>query len=189
MSFFECVAVLFSVMGVILTIRRNLWCWIINFIAYVMYAILFFEFKLYAETLLQLFFMLMTIFGFWRWKQNLVIEKLLTIHSLAWQKMISQIVIAMSLGAIFGWALKQWTDASLPLLDSQLAALSLLATYWTSRRYRVTWILWIIVNICYVGMFYYKVLYLTAFLYFLFIGLAVWGWTQWNTVKISNQKL
>ena len=42
-------------------------------------------------------------------------------------------IIATVGGLLFGLILKNFTDAAVPMLDSQLAAFSLLATYWTSR--------------------------------------------------------
>ncbi|MEG0198810.1 MAG: nicotinamide mononucleotide transporter, partial [Acinetobacter sp.] len=57
MSPLEIFAVIISIIGVALTIKRNMWCWLFNFVAFVLYAYLFFEFKLYGETILQFFFM------------------------------------------------------------------------------------------------------------------------------------
>ncbi|MFX5896073.1 nicotinamide mononucleotide transporter family protein, partial [Acinetobacter baumannii] len=64
---------------------------------------------------------------------------------------IFQMVIAAVGGLLFGLILKNFTDAAVPMLDSQLAAFSLLATYWTSRKHIATWILWVFVDIIYVG--------------------------------------
>jgi len=43
--------------------------------------------------------------------------------------------------------------------------------------------LWVVVDIVYVGMFIYKALFLTAVLYAAFVGLAAFGWWQWERVK------
>ena len=61
----EIFAVLMSVMGVAFTIQRNILCWGFNIVACALYAYLFFEFKLYGETLLQgiFIFMVCTIGG------------------------------------------------------------------------------------------------------------------------------
>ena len=87
------------------------------------------------------------------------------------------------MGLVFGLILKYFTDAAVPILDAQLAAFSLLATYWTSRKYIATWLLWIFLDIVYVGMFIYKDLFLTAGLYTAFVGLAIFGWWQWQQVQ------
>jgi len=72
------------------------------------------------------------------------------------------------------------------MLDAQLAAFSLLATYWTSRKHIATWPLWVVVDIIYVGMFIYKDLYLTAGLYAAFVLMAVYGWYQWVKSNINS---
>ncbi len=49
MSVLEIIAVLISVLGVTLTIKRHIACWVVNFIACLLYAYLFFEYQLYGE--------------------------------------------------------------------------------------------------------------------------------------------
>lgn len=64
MSPLEIFAVLISLIGVGLTVIRNMWCWLFNFFAFVLYAYLFYEFKLYGETILQFFFMVVNFMAF-----------------------------------------------------------------------------------------------------------------------------
>ena len=70
MSPLEIISVIISVIGVTLTIKRNMWCWLFNFLAYCLYAWLFYEFKLYGETILQCFFMVMNFYGFYHWMKG-----------------------------------------------------------------------------------------------------------------------
>ena len=183
MSPLEIFAVIISIIGVTLTIKRNMWCWVFNFFAFVLYAYLFFEFKLYGETILQLFFMVVNFYGFYHWLKGKQQDHEIRIEPIAVQTVILQLIIAAVGGGVFGLSLHYFTDAALPMLDSQLAAFSLLATYWTSRKHIATWVLWIVVDIVYVGMFIYKDLFLTAGLYAAFVGLAAFGWWQWEQVK------
>ncbi|MFW2098393.1 nicotinamide riboside transporter PnuC [Acinetobacter sp. ULE_I057] len=183
MSPLEIFAVIISIIGVTLTIKRNMWCWVFNFFAFVLYAYLFFEFKLYGETILQLFFMVVNFYGFYHWLKGKQQVHEIRIEPIAVQTVILQMIIAAVGGGVFGLSLHYFTDAALPILDSQLAAFSLLATYWTSRKHIATWVLWVFVDIVYVGMFMYKELFLTAALYAAFVGLAAFGWWQWEQVK------
>ncbi len=183
MSPLEIFAVIISIIGVTLTIKRNMWCWVFNFFAFVLYAYLFFEFKLYGETILQVFFMVVNFYGFYHWLKGKQQDHEIRIEPIAVQTVILQMIIAAAGGVIFGLSLHYFTDAALPMLDSQLAAFSLLATYWTSRKHIATWVLWVFVDIVYVWMFMYKELFLTAALYAAFVGLAGFGWWQWEQVK------
>ena len=183
MSPLEIIAVIISVIGVTLTVKRNMWCWWFNFAAFVLYAYLFYEFKLYGETILQFFFIVVNFYGFYHWFKGKQQDHEIRIESIAQKTVIFQMLLAALGGLIFGLTLKHFTDAAVPMLDSQLAAFSLLATYWTSRKHIATWVLWIVVDIVYVGMFIYKDLFLTAGLYAAFVGLAAFGWWQWEQVK------
>ena len=183
MSVLEIIAVLISVLGVTLTIKRHIACWVVNFIACLLYAYLFFEYQLYGETVLQTLFMGMAIYGFYQWKTTQQDTQAIVIQTLSQNKMLQQLILSMGLGLIFGLSLMQWTQASVPLLDAQLAALRLLATYWTSRKYLATWLLWIVVDLLYVGMFIYKALFLTAALYVGFVVLAYLGWREWSKIR------
>ncbi|MCY1160544.1 Nicotinamide riboside transporter PnuC [compost metagenome] len=183
MSPLEIIAVIISVIGVTLTVKRNMWCWWFNFAAFVLYAYLFYEFKLYGETILQFFFIVVNFYGFYHWFKGKQQDHEIRIEPIAKKTVIFQMLLAALGGLIFGLTLKHFTDAAVPMLDSQLAAFSLLATYWTSRKHIATWVLWIVVDIVYVGMFIYKDLFLTAGLYAAFVGLAAFGWWQWEQVK------
>ena len=183
MSPLEVFAVLISVIGVVLTIRRNMLCWGFNLLAYALYAYLFYEYKLYGETILQFFFVGLAIYGFYHWRKGRQEDHQIRIEPISIQKVIVQIIWTSICGFAFGMLLHTFTDAALPLLDSQLAAFSLLATYWTSRKHIATWVLWVFVDIVYVGMFIYKDLFLTAGLYAAFVVLAIWGWRQWLAIR------
>ncbi|MDV2467630.1 nicotinamide riboside transporter PnuC [Acinetobacter chinensis] len=183
MSALEIFSVIISLIGVSLTVMRNMWCWLFNFIAFVLYAWLFYEYKLYGETILQFFFIVVNFYGFYHWLKGKQQDHEIRIEPIAGKTVLIQMIMAAVGGAIFGLSLHHFTDAALPMLDSQLAAFSLLATYWTSRKHIATWVLWVFVDIVYVGMFLYKDLYLTAALYAAFVGLAAFGWYQWEQVK------
>ncbi|MBP6114861.1 MAG: nicotinamide mononucleotide transporter [Acinetobacter sp.] len=187
MSVIEIIAVIISIIGVTLTIKRQMWCWFFNFIAFVLYAYIFYEYKLYGETILQFIFIVLNLYGFYHWRKGKVEEHTIRIEKSHAPTLVMQMVLASIAGLLFGLGLHYFTDASLPILDAQLAAFSLLATYWTTQKYIATWVLWVIVDIVYVGMFLYKSLYLTAGLYAVFIGLAILGWKQWNAVKKQQQ--
>jgi nicotinamide mononucleotide transporter len=187
MSGLEIFAVIISVIGVALTIKRNMWCWWFNFLAFVLYAYLFYTFKLYGETILQFFFMVVNFYGFYHWLKGKQQDHDIRIEPIKISTVIWQILLAALAGLAFGLSLKFWTDAAVPMLDAQLAAFSLLATYWTSRKHIATWVLWVFVDIVYVGMFIYKDLFLTAGLYAAFVGLAAFGWWQWIQVQKKQQ--
>jgi len=78
-----------------------------------------------------------------------------------------------------------YTDASAPWLDASLTAFSLVAQVWMAQKRLENWLLWIILDVIFVGLFIHKELYLTAGLYALFTLLAVHGWRQWQRQPVA----
>jgi nicotinamide mononucleotide transporter len=80
----------------------------------------------------------------------------------------------------FGYYLRHYTDASLPYWDSFTTGGSLVAQYLLMRKRLENWLLWILVDIIYVPILWYKQLYPTSGLYALYLALAVYGYIEWR---------
>jgi nicotinamide mononucleotide transporter len=65
-------------------------------------------------------------------------------------------------------------------MDSFLSSTSLVAQWMMTKKLLENWLVWITVDVLYVGMFIFKGLYLTAGLYAVFLGLAVKGYVDWR---------
>ncbi|MBF7682895.1 nicotinamide mononucleotide transporter [Acinetobacter sp. B5B] len=188
MSYLEIFAVIVSLIAVSLTILRHTWCWYFNIAASVLYGDLFFQYRLYGEVMLQVIFVLMSVYGLMVWFKTKKVDHDIIVHDLAPKPLLLHMVYAAIFGIVFGWTLHQFTNAALPILDAQLASFSLLATYWTSKKYIATWPLWIVVDLIYVAMFIYKDLLLTAGLYGAFVLMAGYGWYIWQHAKTRQQQ-
>jgi nicotinamide mononucleotide transporter len=78
------------------------------------------------------------------------------------------------------------TDAALPLADSALTAGSLVAQYMMTRKYVECWLVWLLADVAYVGVFIHQALWPTVALYLVFCALAVMGWREWR-VSLRRQ--
>ena len=117
MSSLEIFAVIISLVGVTLTIKRNMWCWWFNFAAFLLYAYLFYTYKLYGETILQFFFVVVNFYGFYHWLKGKQQDHEIRIEPITARQVILQMLLAAVVGAAFGLSLKYLTDAAVPLLD------------------------------------------------------------------------
>jgi nicotinamide mononucleotide transporter len=81
---------------------------------------------------------------------------------------------------VIGALLSRYTNAALPWLDSATTTTSLIAQWMMARKILENWIVWVAVDVVYIGMFLYKSLFLTALLYAAFLVLAVTGYFQWK---------
>ena len=173
-----------TLIGIWLTTRRSLWCWPITLIADVLYLVVFYRAALLSDALLQVFFVVFTLYGWWNWARGVRAEGEVRIQKLA----PSSAAIAILLGAIgtvvLGIAAKH-LHAALPWLDASLASYSLVASWWQARKHITNWWLWIAVDTVYIGEYVYKNLWPTALLYALLVALAALGLRDWKRAITS----
>jgi nicotinamide mononucleotide transporter len=74
---------------------------------------------------------------------------------------------------------------ALPYLDAALTTASLAAQWMMTRKLLENWMLWIVLDIAYVGMFIFKGLYLTAANYAVYLVLAVLGHIAWKRSLVA----
>lgn len=186
MSNLEIIAVIVNVIGVWLTIRRNVLCWPAGILGVLLYAVIFYQYKLYSDALLQIFFLYLQVYGWLRWRQSTIDgHQRIVPESLPVREARIGILAGVAGGIILGALMAYFTDATMPWVDSQLTSFSLVASVWSARKYVANWILWIILDALYVVMYQYKSLSLTAWLYAGFVLLAAIGWYQWSVIRRS----
>lgn len=175
----EWAAFLLSLVYVVLNARQNIWCWPVGAASVIVYAWVFYTAKLYADSGLQIIYLLFSLYGWLSWKSIHNAEHKPIKHINATTILYSTAITALLFGIIY-YVLVTFTDSTIPLWDSLAAALSLAATYLSARKYIVNWPLWIFTNSMYVAIYLYKDLQLTAILSVIMALLAVWGWVEWR---------
>ena len=180
MSPLEIFAALVGAVSVYLSVRENVWSWPTAIVNVLLYVVVFFREKLYADMGLQVVYAVISAYGWYHWLHGGAGRGELRVSRTPLrERLVLPVLVvagAVGLGTLFARA----TDASLPYLDSSLTATSLAAQWMMTRKYLENWIVWIAVDVVYVPMFIYKRLYPTAALYAVFLVLAAMGWIQWR---------
>lgn len=180
MSLLELLAAVTGAVSVWLSVRQNIWSWPTAIVNVVLYALVFHRAKLYADMGLQVVYAVLSVYGWYAWlyggeaRTRLLVTR--TTPGLAFRLAI----VAVGASALLGTLLHRTTDAALPYLDSTLSSTSLVAQWMMTKKRLENWLVWIAVDILYVGMFLFKGLYLTAGLYAVFLALAVRGFAEWR---------
>ncbi len=166
-------------LGIWLTTRRTLWCWPITLAADVLYLVVFYRARLLSDALLQVFFIVFTLYGWWNWWRGKQKEGEVRVAPLAMSRALLAVAAGVAGTFVLG-AIAKRLNAALPYLDASLASFSLVASWWQARRQIANWWLWIVVDLLYIGEYIYKDLWLTAVLYAALVGLAILGLHDWN---------
>jgi len=186
MSLLEVIAVIVSALGVWLTVRRQMSCWPVGIASVLLYAWIFFQAKLYSDLLLQLIFAVLQVYGWWRWLQGKAVDEAVRVEQPSRAMLGYSILAGMAGSVLLGYLMARYTDAAVPWVDATLTSFSLVAQFWMARKYVACWMMWIAVDVIYVGVYAYKILYLTAALYAAFVVLAVMGWRSWRAAQAQK---
>ncbi len=181
MSFLEIFATVFTLTCVWLTVKRSVWCWPAGIIGVSAYFFVFYESKLYADMGLQVIFLAQSIYGWYFWvhgKTEDVDE--VPIRTLSTRERVLAAMAIVSMVLTIGFLTSRFTDTDVAYLDASVASVSLVANFLLARKILDNWPLWIAVDVVYVGLFFYKELYLTSALYVVFFFMATAGWLQWR---------
>lgn len=170
---------LFGIAGVWLTLKQNILCFPAGIVNVGIYALLFFENKLYADAVLQIIYIVLLVYGWINWGKQRDLKGFSTSRTPAKMR-IALVAICLTSTALLGFLFSEFTDASLPYLDSLLTSMSLIAQWMIAKKKIENWLIWIFADTLYVFMYAYKHLYLTSVLYFIFILLAVLGYREWK---------
>jgi nicotinamide mononucleotide transporter len=175
----EVLAVVATLASVWLSVRRNILTWPTGIIGVSAYFVVFLRERLYADMALQVLFLVQCSYGWWAWHR---IEQRAEppIRTLSRRGRVLVGVGVATAACIAGALLGRYTDASAPYWDATASVLSITANQLLARRLLDNWVLWIIADALYVGIFAWKGLYLSAALYALFLGMVIAGLRRWT---------
>ena len=186
-TWFEIVAALLGIAMVVCNIRQIHWGWPLAIVSSAMYFWVFWRSGLYADASLQIFFIVVSVWGWVQWLHGKVdtaaapvVQQLSTINA------IKTVAACAVFWLLIGGFLIQFTDTTVPWWDGFVTSVSLVATVLLGRKYISNWTLWVIVNVVSIGLFVYKGLYVTALLYAVFGAMAVAGWLAWRRVLLHT---
>ena len=180
LNYIELLGALAGIIGVWLTARQIIWCWPVALVNVVIYIYVFFVSKLYADFGLQIFYLFMTLYGWYNWLYGGKNHHHLPVSRISLIRFLIYFIIGMPSVFLLGYLLKKYTDADYPYMDSFVSIWGIIGTYMMAKKIMEHWILWIIVDLTCVGIYFFKNLYATSILYFIFAILAIYGWQKWH---------
>lgn len=179
-SWMEWIAVACGLTNVTLIIRRSIWNYPFGFVMVTLYFFIFWDYKLYSDALLQVYFFFIQFYGLWIWLQGRAPDGRITVAPLSRSAFAGYLTVTAIAWIAISWLMITYTDAAAPKWDAAVAALSVTAQFLMSRRHLESWLLWIAVDVLAIGLFYTRDLAPTAALYAVFLGLAITGYVQWR---------
>ncbi len=166
-------------LAIFLAGRNNIHTWWIGIIGCSLFALLFYQTNLYADVLLQGFFILSSAVGWLQWLKGHH-GKVLPITNAPLLKLALIVPAGVAITALYGALLHYYTNAYAPFLDSAVLVFSVVAQILLIQRKVENWPVWIVVNTIAVPLYASRELYLTAVLYGFYWVNAIVSWVVWR---------
>lgn len=182
MDWTEVIAAITGLVYVILEIKQKRSMWVVGAISALFYMAVFFSSSLYAATGLQVYYLAISIYGWYKWGRpdtDAVSGSEVIVAMKPGPAAIS-ILVSFVFYFILKWVLENYTGDPNPELDAVITILSMLATYWVTKKHLENWLLWIIADSLAIYLYVQQGLYATTVLYVIYIGAAVAGYIHWR---------
>lgn len=177
-----------------LEIKQKSIMWIVGFITSLIYVFVFFQAKFYADMGLNIYYVLISIYGLVKWNKNSEEE----INSPSGEIQYTSLTPILGIGLsiffvvlffVIAHLLDNLTDSPVPYGDALTTTLGIIATWMLARRIIQHWIVWVFVNAFAVYLYIYRGLYPTAFLYVCYCMLAVVGYFNWKKKGVCYERI
>ncbi len=182
MSGWEIVAVILALAYLLLAMRENIACWYAAFASTAIYTLLFWDVSLLMESALQVFYLVMAVYGWWQWRHHRDTQRDLQIHRWPLRTHLVVFAVVGALTAIFGYVLEATTSAALPYLDSFTTWGAVITTFMVTRKVLENWIYWFVIDGVSIYLYLDRGLYLTAVLFMVYVVLVVVGFFHWYAI-------
>ena len=186
LSFVEFIGTLFGLISVYYASQANILTWPTGIVNEIFLLVLFFQIQLYPDMFLQIYFFVVTIYGWYNWNTkssiNKVAETSLKINILIGSTILLGTLVSGFLFNKIHLYLPEYfkIQAAYPFIDSFVMVTSIIATVLLARKKIENWYLWIAVDVVCVVLYFKKGIYFLSLEYVIFLGLASYGFYHWR---------
>ncbi|MDR0835323.1 MAG: nicotinamide riboside transporter PnuC [Tannerella sp.] len=188
MDKFEIFAAAIGLLYLWLEYKANKWLWLVGIVMPLCYIYIFYERKFYAGMTVNVYYLFISAYGWWKWKRNADNKEdsfqichvpLKTIRRLA--------VLFVTLYIVLAFVLLKFTDSDVVYSDTFINALSIIGMWMLAHKYIEQWWVWFVVNAVSVGVYFGAGLIPTAIMYAVYAVGSILGYYNWKRMK-ENQK-
>jgi len=187
-SYVELIAVAFGLLSVYLSAREHIVSWPTAIVNVAIFFFLFWKAKLYADAVLQLVYLTLSVYGWYEWLYGGAQHSRLKVSRTSRTEWFVLTPLFLVGGLGLGALLARYTDSPIPYFDAMLTAASLVAQWMMTRKLLENWLIWIAADLVYVPVFIRRGLPFTAVQYAVFLVLAAMGYYGWRKSLRAQQQ-
>jgi len=173
---------------ILLEYKASPWLWLVGFVMQALGIVLYYQKGIYADCAMEFYYLLMTVYGYWRWVKGSKTKQELPIRHFPRRLVLLWTGIIAGIWAVIYWLLVTYTNSNVPLADGFTTALSLVGIWALAHKYLEQWFIWIAVDIVTCGLYFYKGIPFKGSLYGLYVIIAVFGYFKWKRLMNADQR-
>jgi len=190
LSYIEFLGTILYFISVFLISKKNIITWPVGIVSVILYFILFYQIQLYADMIEQVYYFIISIFGWITWQKKKEEQPKQIIQS-SWST-VKGIILALSITiastCVLSFCISNFNKwfpeifpetASFPFLDALTTVMSFVAMYLVTIRKNEGWIYWIIVDIIAIWLYWVKDVKFISIQYVILLGMAIYGFLNW----------
>jgi nicotinamide mononucleotide transporter len=182
----EIAGVFFGLISVLFERKGNILLFPTGIVSVIIYVFLCFRSKLYADMAINIYYFVVSLYGWHYWLHKSTSGKTVPVTQLSRKEWWNYLFVLIGSFIILFVLLKYFTDSDVPLADSTTTALFFTGMLLLARKKLENWYAWIIGNLISIPLYFYKGLVLTSFQFLIFFFLAISGYFIWK--KLMGQE-
>ena len=181
----ELAGALLGILYIFFSIRQHIFTWPTGLLTSLLYIIVFFQSGFYADMGLQIYYVGVSIYGWYYWltggkKETGDPAKKVPVKRTSLKVLKRAGLITIAVYVLLLFILLRFTDSTVPFMDALTTALSATATWMLAKKYIEHWFIWIITDIISAGLYVYKGLWPTVVLFLVYTVMAISGYIEWK---------
>ena len=185
----ELIAVFFGLLCVWSMKKESILAFPFGIINVLIYVYICFTAKLYAYAGINIFYFVMSVYGWYNWLRTGNNEEKIRITECSNKERIWNSIAILVFFIILWILLKKLTDSVVPVWDAITTAIYIIGMWLLARKKIENWILWIAGDFISIFLFAYEKLYFSSFQFLVFTVIAVLGYLEWRTKLIQNSEI
>lgn len=192
--FLDITTTVLGLLYILFEVRGSLWMWLVGGLMQALGLILYYQSGLYADCGMEVYYLIMTLYGFLSWKYGKEFlfrkskgmeekkekRKSQPITHIPMKSALIGSIITLLVWAAIYYILVSFTNSNVPLSDSFTTALSIVGIWALAHKYLEQWFIWIAVDVVTSILYYYKEIPFKASLYALYVIIAIFGYFKWR---------
>lgn len=178
--YIEIIAVIFGILSVWFARKENILVYPTGIINVLIYVYLCFFAGLYADMGINVFYFIMSVFGWYNWSRRNDQQQHIPISTLDFKQWVFYVAITASAFAIIYYVLISFTDSTVPVFDSITTSIFITGMWLMAVKKLENWLFWIVGDLMVIPLFSMKGLIFTSLQYVVFFILAVMGFIEWR---------